>query len=149
MIKPPVVKVLIFNPEGKLLILRRSKTHPHYPEHVDFPGGEVEPGENIKSALLREIQEELSLGFELSNASLSLKEILRENRKALGVNETRDSSVYGLWIHDEEPEIKLSWEHSSYEWMAVGDFKKLPIPQKVDYFHLFVLEALDKLDLNS
>ena len=41
MIKPPVVKVLIFNPEGKLLILRRSKTHPHYPEHVDFPGGEV------------------------------------------------------------------------------------------------------------
>ena len=85
--------------------------------------------------------------FDSFNASLSLKEILRENRKALGVDETRDSSVYGLWIQDEEPKIELSWEHSSYEWMAVEDFKKLPIPEKVDYFHIFVLEALEKLGL--
>ena len=38
-------KALIFNPDGKILLLRRSDTHPYVPLSYDIPGGELETNE--------------------------------------------------------------------------------------------------------
>jgi 8-oxo-dGTP pyrophosphatase MutT (NUDIX family) len=37
-----VAKALLVDTNGKILLLRRSGTHPHFAYHLDFPGGEVE-----------------------------------------------------------------------------------------------------------
>jgi len=56
------VAAVIFNPEGKLLIVKRG-VEPSIGMY-DLPGGFVDPGEDAETALLREIEEELNLKIE-------------------------------------------------------------------------------------
>ena len=53
----PTVGALIFNPEGKLLLVRTHKFHNKYV----VPGGHIEVGEKMTSALIREAKEETGL----------------------------------------------------------------------------------------
>ncbi len=53
-----VAKALVRNSKELYLVLYRSNTHPLFPGHIDFPGGEVEPEETSEAAGAREIQEE-------------------------------------------------------------------------------------------
>ena len=68
-----VAKTLVRNSEGLYLVLYRSNTHPLFPEHIDFPGGEVEPEEIPEAAVAREIQEETGLLVD----SKKLKKLLK------------------------------------------------------------------------
>ena len=51
------VGALIFNPEGKLLLVKSHKWH----DQFVIPGGHVEVGEKIEDAVKREIKEETGL----------------------------------------------------------------------------------------
>ena len=53
----PTVGALIFNPEGKLLLVRSHKFHDKYV----VPGGHIEVGEKMTDALIREAKEETGL----------------------------------------------------------------------------------------
>ena len=53
----PTVGALIFNPEGKLLLMRSHKWRDKYV----VPGGHIELGEHIEDALKREVKEETGL----------------------------------------------------------------------------------------
>lgn len=46
--------------DGRVLICQRSATD-RYPLKWEFPGGKVEPGEDPRAALARELEEELSI----------------------------------------------------------------------------------------
>ena len=59
-----VAKALLRNSEGLYLVLHRGNTHPLFPGHIDFPGGEVEPEEIPEVAVAREIQEETGLSVD-------------------------------------------------------------------------------------
>jgi mutator protein MutT len=56
-----VAKILLYNSHGRILVLRRGETHPHFPGHLDLPGGEVEAGEQVDQAVVREVREETGL----------------------------------------------------------------------------------------
>ncbi len=51
---------VIFNAQGQILIALRSE-HVHQGGLWEFPGGKVEPGEDVQKALSRELQEELNI----------------------------------------------------------------------------------------
>jgi 8-oxo-dGTP diphosphatase len=54
------VVAAIIERNGRILICRRSATQPH-PLKWEFPGGKVEPGEEPRAALARELREELAI----------------------------------------------------------------------------------------
>lgn len=57
---PDIVKAVLLSPKG-ILLGRRSPDRRAYPNRWSFPGGHVEEGESMETALQREIQEELGL----------------------------------------------------------------------------------------
>ena len=60
--------------DGKILIGQRKRTGRH-PLKWEFPGGKVEPGEDLRAALARELREELNveavIGEELDSYEVS------------------------------------------------------------------------------
>jgi nucleoside triphosphatase len=53
----PTLGALVFNPEGKILMIKSHKWRGKYV----IPGGHIELGERMEDALKREIKEETSL----------------------------------------------------------------------------------------
>ncbi len=104
-----VAKVLVINTEGKLLVLRRSATDERRPLQWDYPGGFVEPGEDLKAAAIRETLEEAGI-------SLDHVELIHAH------SEVRpDRGLSGSWLTfvafvDATPEVTLSFEHDRYKW---------------------------------
>jgi 8-oxo-dGTP diphosphatase len=73
-----VAGILTLN--GRVLICRRRADQPH-PLKWEFPGGKVEPGEDPRAALARELREELNveavIGEELDSYEVSYGDGLR------------------------------------------------------------------------
>jgi 8-oxo-dGTP diphosphatase len=64
MTEPTVVVAAALQESGRLLAARRSAP-PELAGRWELPGGKVEPGEDSKRALVRELREELGIGAEL------------------------------------------------------------------------------------
>lgn len=64
MTEPTVVVAAALLDSGRLLAARRSAP-PELAGRWELPGGKVEPGEDSKQALVRELREELGIGAEL------------------------------------------------------------------------------------
>ncbi|MGW6360225.1 (deoxy)nucleoside triphosphate pyrophosphohydrolase [Streptomyces sp. NPDC055092] len=64
MTEPTVVVAAALQENGRLLAARRSAP-PELAGRWELPGGKVEPGEDPKRALVRELREELGIGAEL------------------------------------------------------------------------------------
>jgi 8-oxo-dGTP diphosphatase len=62
-----VVAALIANAEGKLLICQRTALQP-FPLCWEFPGGKIEPGEDLRAGLARELEEELGIKAAIGEA---------------------------------------------------------------------------------
>ena len=58
----PTVGALIFNPEGKMLLVQSHKFHGKWV----VPGGHIEVGERMADAVIREAKEETGLDIELT-----------------------------------------------------------------------------------
>ena len=55
-----VAAAVITRPDGQFLLGQRA-ADTFYPGYWEFPGGKVEPGEAVRDALIRELQEELGI----------------------------------------------------------------------------------------
>lgn len=56
-------RAVIFNEDGKLLMIERHKKDDHY---FSLPGGRVEAGENAEDAVIREVHEETGLAVTIA-----------------------------------------------------------------------------------
>ena len=125
-----VAKALVRNSEGLCLVLYRSNTHPLFPGHIDFPGGEVEPEETPEAAVAREIQEETGLSVD----SEKLKKLFAKQ--------------YGQTTHmlfeaefaKLDAKVALSWEHESYRWITPEELKRLPRFPGADPYYMDVVD---------
>ena len=126
-----VAKALIYNPENKILVLKRGDSHPCFAGQCDFPGGLIEEGPDI--AIRREIFEEIGYSANESPVSMVFSETFDSN------NNTH--YVYRLNLNS-NININLSWEHKDYQWMSEDEIICLDTPEYVDGYFLTVVDFL-------
>lgn len=114
---------ILITPDDKILILRRTNYMKKFGGKWGFVGGSIEDKDkDSKSAIKREIKEET--GYELTwNEEHEMKLFDKINHK--------DNSSTEYWVIKLEgnPSIKISKEHSKYEWYEVEnnkDYKWVP-----------------------
>ncbi len=111
-----IAKTAIFNQEGKILVLTRSATDTRRPGGFDFPGGNVDAGEDILMAASREIKEEVGLDIAVSKLRMVYTSANdREDDNKVVLRFLCVAEVEGV------PEVRLSFEHSEYAWMTLEE----------------------------
>lgn len=133
-----VAKVLLKKADDKLLLLRRSKTHPYYAYHLDLPGGEVEDGEDVATAIVREVREETGITIDERNLTMLLEE-------------QADNHHYILYsgIVDGDVAITLSWEHDQFSWLTLQELLDWQPPTEPDNYYKMLIRALTTAPKNQ
>lgn len=119
-----IVVALVRNDRGDYLICRMPKDRGVFPEQWGLPGGGIEEGERMETALRRELREEL--GVEVSDIKpLFFKD--GQHRKSFADGSQRE--VYMIFLIFScvaaSVELKLSPEFTDYAWVkgdALGDY---------------------------
>ncbi len=121
-----VAKLLIKNGNEYLMMYRGS--HPTFGEDPDLPGGTAEGNESTTTTMLREVDEEIGLS------------IIKDETKEIfsGTEYSRNGTHYSLFIThpSKRPQIVMSWEHSSYEWISKEDFIDKAKKANDTYMHM-------------
>jgi 8-oxo-dGTP diphosphatase len=120
------IKALIFNKEGKLLLLKVNpeelkgfKGEPYW----DIPGGRVQKEDGIEGTLRREVIEET--GLEISEIE-PLTMVLSNIRIPQGPEDDVGLILYVFkCLVEKADDIKLSNEHTEYGWFTKDEGKKL------------------------
>lgn len=127
-----VAKALVRSSEGLCLVLHRGNTHPRFPGHIDFPGGEVESKETPEAAVMREIQEETGL---LVDPKKLKKLFTKQYQQATHV-------LFEAKLTEPDAKVALSWEHKSYRWITPEELKSLPKFSGADSYYTDVVDYL-------
>lgn len=105
--------MLVLNKENKLLLLKRNSEDDMFPSQWCLPGGHVDPGEEHKSASIRELAEE------------TLIEVKEENVNKAGeyINKKVHIEYYRTYI-DSANLVLNNREHECYEWVDINVLEK-------------------------
>lgn len=122
-----VAKLLIIDSNDKHLLMYRSN-HPTFGSDPDLPGGTWEEGESLLETMVREVEEEIGLIVDAESA----EEIYS------GADYSQHGTHYSFFISrlDERPEIRMSWEHSAYEWLDLKTFLEKARSANDTYMHM-------------
>lgn len=108
-----VVRCMIINADGDVLIARRSDNDSHKAGYWEFPGGKLDEGQDLNTALKREVKEETGLTLNtVSNVSYIESEMI-DSGKYNGL-------AYVVIVakgNVKETKVSLSDEHSDYKWV--------------------------------
>ena len=129
---------ILVSEDEKILILRRANYMKNFGGQWGFVGGSVDKKDkNNKEAIIREIKEET--GIELTfNEQQKMKAVDKQG------HEREDGSIgsdteYWLIKLETTPDIKISREHSKYEWVGPEETKKRNRKFMPDVFHYIQL----------
>lgn len=123
----PSACIVLFGPDGKALVLRRSATDPWMPGRWNFPGGRVDAGETAQQGILRELYEEA--GIKLPRRKLRWAFSYRDHPGVTHV----------FWAKlDKRPRVvSHDGEHDAALWRKLFDIPQPTIPPV-----RYVVEAL-------
>ena len=115
--------------DGKYLIILRSQNTKFFPGHWDFPGGKLEPDEDPKTGIAREILEETGLRAVIQDVvGVYEIDLVPEYQHRFIVYMTSDV----------DGDLRLSPEHTDFRWATKEEILQLPIEPYIRlYFEAF------------
>ncbi len=114
----PTVGALIFNPEGKIFLMKSHKWQGKYV----IPGGHIELGEKMEEALKREIKEEAGLDI-FGIKFLFFQEFIFD--KAFW--KMRHFIFFDFVCKTNSSKVTLNSEGQEYIWATLDEALKLPV----------------------
>lgn len=113
------VKAVVLNAEGKVLILKRPQHEKSGSGKYDLPGGSIEQGEDIKTALNREIKEETGLEAEIGPVIHAFDFEETEQKEIAGKATGKGVRFLAFYKNGE---VNLDGkEHASFEWLEIDE----------------------------
>ncbi|MFA6520191.1 MAG: NUDIX domain-containing protein [Candidatus Paceibacterota bacterium] len=110
------VKILLKNKDGKYLVVcRNPEKYPEAGRQWEIVGGRIDPGTNLIENLRREAKEETGLEITGSPTLITAQDILKPNKHIVRL-------TYSGYA---DGEVKLSDEHTEYNWLSLGEISKL------------------------
>ncbi|HIE24480.1 MAG TPA: NUDIX domain-containing protein [Anaerolineales bacterium] len=114
----PTVGALIFNPEGKMLLVRTHKFHNKYV----VPGGHIEVGEKMTDALIREAKEET--GLDIYDLEFIFFQEFIQNKSFW---KNMHFIFFDFACKTDSSDVILNNEAQSYVWVTLDEALELPI----------------------
>lgn len=114
----PTAGALVFNPEGKILLVKSHKWSNKY----TIVGGHIELGEKMENALKREIKEETGLDI-YDIQFICYQEFIYD--KVFW--KKRHFIFFDFACKTKSSEVKLNSESQEYVWVSLQKALKLPI----------------------
>ena len=109
------VRALIEDSSGRCLLVRRSPANARFAGTWELPGGKVESGENLASALVREVREETGFG-------VAAEELLSACEFEIG----QLHCLALLWrARGCDGQLLLSEEHDASTWLPLAEADSL------------------------
>ncbi|MCH8537811.1 MAG: 8-oxo-dGTP diphosphatase MutT [Alkalimonas sp.] len=102
--------------DGKVLLSHRA-SHQHQGDKWEFPGGKLEAGETVFSALQRELAEELAIQVQTAQPLLQVRHQYPEREVLLDV-----------WLVDGFSGEPRGVEGQAVQWFASSELNKLSFP---------------------
>lgn len=135
-IKRQIVSALIFSKDGKLFQgMKDPNKGGVYSDCWHIPGGGIEEGENKKSALIREVQEET--GIDISLYTIELVDDIGRGESEKTLKDSGEKvlckmtfSVYKVVISDKDADeipISLNDDLIKYQWVNLTDLKTIKL----------------------
>lgn len=106
---------IIYNNEGKLLLLRR-RADDFMGGIYELPSGNLEENETIEQGLIREIKEETGLDVKRVGSFVNTFDYLSGSGKK--------SRQFNLEVEAENTENVFLTEHDEYKWMTYDEIEK-------------------------
>ena len=129
----PIVKAAIFQ-NGKLLIVQRDKNEKVAGGTWECPGGKVEFGEDLETALKREVIEETGL-------NIHVKRILYA--AVYNSDPKRQFIILTYLSSSDDQTVTLSNEHMNYQWVNKEQVKSLLAPNIINDFEKYKVFSLE------
>ena len=114
------VKAIIIK-KGKILLLQRNPKVRQGEENWDLPGGLIEPGEDEKTTLQREVLEEVNLRIKITGPAGKWRFKRLVDKKIVSVKN------YRCEIFGDESTIKISLEHINFRWILPSEIDNFPL----------------------
>jgi len=111
-----VVKTIVIDPQGRVLLLRRAKDDTSRPGEWDFPGGGLEQGESLVETAVREAAEEAGLTLRSEDVTLVYAATRPSSKGEVSVNRF----VFATVLKNSYTPT-LSYEHEEYTWVPIDE----------------------------
>lgn len=114
------LKALILNPEGKMLLIKRSKGNT-LSDTWDIPGGRMQFGESLREALQREIKEETGMELDRIGTVLNVSTFFPGNNP--------DNQIIRMIfaVSTKQGDVVLSDEHQGFVWADLSQLDAYPL----------------------
>ena len=108
-----VAAAVMLRADGREFLLAQRPEGKVYAGYWEFPGGKVEPGESVREALIRELQEELGISVTACSPWLT--------RQFTYPHATVRLNFWRVTAWDGEIGITAPLEHSAVDWQRIGE----------------------------
>ena len=124
------VKILLKNPDGKYLLVRRNpKKYPEVGPKWDIVGGRIDAGSTLFENLKREIKEEVNLNYEGEPKLVAAQDILRVPGRHV-VRLTYTGEMSGEPVLDDD--------HLEVKWFEADEIKNMSEQELDIYFKALI-----------